>query len=87
MFLVVQWLGLCASTTGGGGLIPHLGTKILHAALRVQKIITDNKKNNCTKSLGRFVEDVALALDFEKPGGLRLGAERRNQAQRGRGLI
>ena len=68
-------------------MIPHLGTKILHAALRVQKIITDNKKNNCTKSLGRFVEDVALALDFEKPGGLRLGAERRNQAQRGRGLI
>ena len=29
--LVVQWLGLHASTTGDGGSIPGLGTKMLHA--------------------------------------------------------
>ena len=29
--LVVQWLGLHASTTGDGGSVPDLGTKILHA--------------------------------------------------------
>ena len=31
-FLVVQWLGICASTAGGPGLIPGQGTKILQAA-------------------------------------------------------
>ena len=30
IFLVVQWLRLCASTAGGVGLIPSWGTKILH---------------------------------------------------------
>jgi len=30
IFLVVQWLRLCASTAGGVGLIPNWGTKILH---------------------------------------------------------
>ena len=34
--LVVQWLGLCASTAGGTGLIPGQGTKILQAAQRGQ---------------------------------------------------
>ena len=29
--LAVQWLGLCASTAGGRGLIPGQGTKIPHA--------------------------------------------------------
>ena len=29
--LVVQWLGVHASTTGGTGSIPGQGTKILHA--------------------------------------------------------
>ena len=29
--LVVQWLGLQASTAGGTGLIPDQGTKISHA--------------------------------------------------------
>ena len=31
--LVVQWLGLCASTAGGTGLIPGQETQILHKAL------------------------------------------------------
>ena len=30
--LVVQWLGLCASTARGTGSIPDRGTKIPHAA-------------------------------------------------------
>ena len=29
--LLVQGLRLCASTAGGAGLIPGLGTKFLHA--------------------------------------------------------
>ena len=36
--LVVQWLRLCASTTGGLGSIPGQGTKILHATWCNQKI-------------------------------------------------
>lgn len=34
---MVQGLGLHASTTEGTGLIPGLGTKILHASWRSQK--------------------------------------------------
>ena len=37
--LVVQWLGLRASTAGGTGLIPGQGTKILHAAWPKKKIL------------------------------------------------
>ena len=59
MFLVVQWLGLRASTTRGGGLIPGLGTEILHAALHGQKII-NKKKNNYTKSLGRHCRGCGI---------------------------
>ena len=36
--LVVQWLGLWASTAGGVGLIPGWGTKIPHAAWHDQKL-------------------------------------------------
>ena len=35
--LVVQLLGLCASTAGGTGSIPGLGNKILQAVWRGQK--------------------------------------------------
>ena len=35
--LAVQWLELCASTAGGLGLTPGLGTKILHAQWYSQK--------------------------------------------------
>ena len=35
--LVVQWLGLCASTAGGMGSIPGGGTKIPHAPWYGQK--------------------------------------------------
>ena len=41
-FLVVQWLRLHVSTSGGMGLIPGWGTKITHAAGRGQK----KKKNH-----------------------------------------
>ena len=30
--MVVQWLGLCASTAGGTGSIPHQGSRIPHGA-------------------------------------------------------
>ena len=39
--LVVQWLGLCASTSENMGLIPGWGTKIPHAPWHSQK----KKKN------------------------------------------
>ena len=35
--LAVQWLGLCASTAGGMGLIPGQGTEILQATQHGQK--------------------------------------------------
>ena len=35
--LVVQWLGLHASTAGGTGSVPGQGTKIPHAAWQGQK--------------------------------------------------
>ena len=35
--LVVQWLGLCASTAGGQGSIPGWGTKIPQAVLEEKK--------------------------------------------------
>ena len=43
--LVVQWLGLCASTAGGSGLIPGWGTidKIPHAMHRGQKKKRENR--------------------------------------------
>ena len=37
MSLMVQWLGLCASTAGGVGSIPGQGTKILKAMQHGQK--------------------------------------------------
>ena len=42
--LAVQWLRLHASTTGGMGLIPGQGTKILHATQCGQK---KKKKVGC----------------------------------------
>ena len=46
--LVVQWLGLQASTTGGMGLIPGWGTKILEGIFHVtwQEIEWNGYKNN-----------------------------------------
>ena len=41
--LMVQWLGLHASTTGDEGSVPGLGTKILHAVWCGQN---NNKKSN-----------------------------------------
>ena len=39
--LEIQWLGLRASTAGGTGSIPGLGSKILHAAHQSQKNKSD----------------------------------------------
>ena len=44
---MVQWLGLCASTAGGTGLIPDQGSKILQATGWGQK--TKKKKENGNK--------------------------------------
>ena len=41
--LVVQWLGLRASTAGGAVMIPGQGTKIPHAASHNQKKKNKNK--------------------------------------------
>jgi len=35
--LVVQWLGLCTSTTGNRSLVPGLETKILHVTQHGKK--------------------------------------------------
>ena len=43
--LVIQWLGLCASTTGGMGSIPGQGTGIPHASKWGQKKKQTNQKN------------------------------------------
>ena len=44
--LAVQWLGLCASTAGGPGLIPGRATKIQQAVQRGQKIGEKKKKQS-----------------------------------------
>ena len=77
---MVQWLGLCASTTAGEGLIPYLGTKILHAALRGQKIMIDNKKNNCTKSMGRYYRGCGISTGLWET---RWSSEMQTQGQEG----
>ena len=43
-YLVVQWLGLCASTAGDMGLIPGRGTKIPHS-MRHSNHPTQKKKS------------------------------------------
>ena len=44
MYLVVQWLGLCASTLGGPGFIHDQGTKIPHTAQAIKKQTNQKKK-------------------------------------------
>ena len=44
IFLVVQWLRLCAANAVGRGSIPGWGTKILHAAWQSPKINKKKKK-------------------------------------------
>ena len=48
--LPVQWLGLCASTAGGTGSIPGVGTKILHAAWSIQKQNKNKKGRKASAS-------------------------------------
>ena len=50
--LAIQWLGLCAFTAEGPGLISGQGTRILHATRRGQI----KKKNLQTISAGEGVE-------------------------------
>ena len=45
-FLVVQWLGLQASTAGGIGSIPGQGTKILHATQPKKKKREEREHTN-----------------------------------------
>ena len=44
-YLVVQWLRLCSSTSGGLGSIPGQGTKISHATWPGQK--KKKRKTEC----------------------------------------
>ena len=48
--LPVQWLGLCASTAGGTGSIPGVGTKILHATWSIQKQNKNKKGRKASAS-------------------------------------
>ena len=50
--LVVQWLGLSASTTGGTGLIPDQGTKIPHAMRHSPKKKKESTNNKCWRGCG-----------------------------------
>ena len=46
---MVHWLGLHAPTAGGTGLIPGLGTKILHATGLCQKM-----KKSRYRAVGKY---------------------------------
>ena len=50
--LVIQWLGLCDSTSGCTGSIPGWGTKILHAVEHGQKKKNQTLKKKKKKNLG-----------------------------------
>ena len=43
--LVVQWLGLHASTAGGTGSIPGRGTRIPHATVKKKKYVLIGLQN------------------------------------------
>ena len=62
--LVVQWLGLCASTTGGTGLIPGWGTRILHATWRGQKKKKKIETRNVDQEFSR--RETSVRNDLEK---------------------
>ena len=57
--LVVQWLGLCASTSENMGLIPGWGTKIPHAPWHSQK---KKKKEIMMKKISEIYMAVTTAL-------------------------
>ena len=57
-FLVVQWLRLPVSITGGVGLIPGQGTKILHATH------SKNKQTTKENTSGDFAEIEKLTMKF-----------------------
>lgn len=50
--LVVKWLGLCASTAVGLGLIPSRGTKILQASQQSKQ--NENNKQTCRHCWWQF---------------------------------
>ena len=71
---MVHWLGLHAPTAGGTGLIPGLGTKILHATGLWQKM-----KRSRYRAVGKYTN----CSDGDKEDGKeKEGTER--QEERGR---
>ena len=54
--LVVQWLRLCAPTSGDMGLTPGWGTEILHA------VQCDQKKNNIKNKVGEVTVPLEQSL-------------------------
>ena len=62
--LAVQWLGLCAFTSRGAGLIPGRGAKILQAMVRQKKTMRDlfAKKGRARKALSRGAVHVVSRL-------------------------
>ena len=68
--LAVQWLRLCASTTGGTGLIPGQGTKIPRAAQCSQKKKDLSVRRTLEENLSSFQAHPGLPLDFWGGGHL-----------------
>lgn len=65
---MVQGLGLHASTTEGTGLIPGLGTKILHASWRGQKKRKEkNKGERHQENLARILLTIHTTQEREGP--------------------
>ena len=64
---MVQGLGLHASTTEGTGLIPGLGTKILHASRRSQKKKEKNMGEGHQESLALILLTICTTKGREGP--------------------
>ena len=54
--LVVQWLGHCASTSGGTGSIPGWATKIPHAAGIAKFFYLKKKKKESYANPGQYIK-------------------------------
>ena len=64
---MVQGLGLHASTTEGIGLIPGLGTKILHASRRSQKKKEKNMGEGHQENLALILLTICTTKGREGP--------------------
>ena len=70
--LVIQWLGVCTSTTGGTGSIPGLGTKIPHAAWHGwgKKNVGPSSTNSLLHDPGQMLAVLGLHFPICKMGAI-----------------